>query len=151
MSPGIAKVIAKDRSNELKPFFAIGGEILEDLDRELEDSANMIMKIAEADVPKKTWRLHDGHRVEKVKKFYYRVVNDVYYAFWVHEGTRWMEPRPWLKDAHDYVVDGLIARFNRRIDGNPKMSIEEASKLLSVSWPPRRPNGQFAPYKDGGS
>lgn len=116
----------------MKPFFAMGDEFIDSVDAELSESADLIADIAEMTAPKKTYRLSEGHRVERVKKFVYRVWNDVYYAEYVHEGTRWMAPRPWLKNAHDEVVSGMLARINMRFKygGGRKLTVAEAEKEL---------------------
>lgn len=126
------KIVAKDRASELRPFFAMGDDFLNELDAELEQSAEQIKVIAEFTAPFKTGRLQDNHAVQRIKRFVYKVFNDTPYAYWVHDGTRYMDPRPWLKNAHDEVVDGLIARVTMRFKygGSRKMSIAEAEKEL---------------------
>lgn len=126
------KIVAKDRAGELRPFFAMGEDFLDELDQELEDSATQIKGIAEFTAPYKTGRLQDNHEMQKIKRFVYKVFNITPYASYVHDGTRFMDPRPWLKNAHDEVVDGLISRLMMRFKfgGGRKLTIEEAEKEL---------------------
>jgi hypothetical protein len=141
VSPGIIKIVAKDRASELRPFFAMGDDFLDIVDSELADAAEQIKDIAELTAPYDADRkygtyvnghLKDAHYIKRLKRFVYQVANDTYYAYWVHDGTRKMEPRPWLKNAHDEVVDGVLRRITMKFKygGSRKMSIAEAEEEL---------------------
>ena len=132
MSPGVMKIVAKDRGSEMKPFFAAGSEFIEQTDEALATGASQIKAIAEFTAPYKTGRLSENHEVKRLRKFVYQVFNNTPYAFWVHDGTRFMAPRPWLKNAHDEVVGGIIASLGASFGygGGRKMTMAEAEKEL---------------------
>lgn len=121
----------KGSQAKLRPFMAMGEEFLDGLDKDLEKAADQISDIAEMTSPFKTGRLSENHYVKRVRRFVYQVHNRTPYAFWVHDGTRWMAPRPWLKNAHDDVTEGLLSQLKFNFTrGNQKLSTAEAEQML---------------------
>lgn len=68
----------------------------QEVDRVIEQVALDLQKWAWNDCPVDTGLLRGSISVKKVEGGYAVYVDDVYYAVWVHDGTRWMPPRPFL-------------------------------------------------------
>lgn len=67
------------------------------IDQIVEAVANELKARAFADCPVDTGLLRSSITVERIEYGAYKVfINDVYYAVWVHDGTRRMNPRPFL-------------------------------------------------------
>lgn len=121
------------RGDELQPFVRGMGEAwLDSIDEELRESTEQIRDIAEFTAPHKTGRLQDNHTTKRIKRFVYQVINITPYAYIVHEGLgRQPGPRPWLKNAHDDVTAGMLARIKMRFTrDNRKLTVEEAIEEL---------------------
>jgi len=68
--------------------------------RLIEQVALDLQKWAWSDCPVDTGLLRGSISVARTDKGYKVYVDDVYYAEYVHDGTRWMPPRPFLLGAN---------------------------------------------------